>query len=645
MEGEIFTKDILNILLKMNINLKYLQFKIEMLNLKNISSTPVTLLKKTCRKEDHLSLLHQLTKDGNARVFSVYQNDKTASYLHSYIELRKPEIKSYKIKTGEVEMKKADLYLADFTSTKKILLNNVKKRNIDFCDVLLINDFHFDTPEKSYFILLWLEMFKRSDTRPYLLITTDCYLIPELPFDLDKISIQEFGKNETDFEISYHNENFSPNSLKLIEAIVDVTNTLHTDKPVEYLQTSLWLIFYSGKRNLSLLNKSLYDKLENINIYSYNNISDFSKILNKGTRTIITIDEMYEDSIFLEPDGVIDSMVSEYRDENEKLFYQYSSKQSAEVKSSYLKNGFCYRLCTEDFFEQLQKVQLSSLGLANLEKQMLEIVNFNIGVTNFYSPLIKKERIKETVKKLKILENITPDDKITKLGKVTKDLNLKVVNGSLLLDWIKNGEPSFPMIVFLVFSELNYPFIHFPYKNYGESRKDYLARKEEIIQNYYKESYETIFELYLKVFLQIIISEKTINIKNYNLICKKYNLNYLAAKEVFTKIKFLTDYFKKYVKIGIFNVENLVHLSKTYLEKFYYNDLGTLIDDKKGLYSFKNGEVYKLDGYKHFNDLKSYPTKIVVFEKCKVNDSEDSIQKSKSLIYYFVPLNNVYIEK
>ena len=111
-----------------------------MLNLDNLISTPVTLLKKTCNKGDHLTILKQLVKEGKSRVFSVYENVKTVNHLNSYIELRYPEIKSSKLLSTD-KMKKSDLYFADFESTKNILLANLKKTKVDFCDVLLINDF------------------------------------------------------------------------------------------------------------------------------------------------------------------------------------------------------------------------------------------------------------------------------------------------------------------------------------------------------------------------------------------------------------------------------------------------------------------------------------------------------------------------
>ena len=615
-----------------------------MLNLNNLSSTPVTLLKKTCNRGDHITILKQLIKEGKSRVFSVYENSKTAFHLNSYIELRYPEIKSVKVQSTD-KLKKANLYLADFESTKKILLNNLKKTNVDFCDVLLINDIHFDAPEKSYFILLWLEIFKRSDSRPYLLMTTDCYLIPEIPFDLEKISIQDLEHSDRDISIMYHGENYSPNSMELAEAIIETTNTLNEKDKVGDFDTSLWMIFYPFKRNVSYLNKSLYQKLDKVNVYSYNNITDFSKIMQKGMRTIITIDEMYEDNMLIDPDGVIDSMVSEYRDEDGRLFYKYSSKQAAETKCSYPKEGFCYRMCTQEFFEELQKVELSSFNLENLEKMMLDISEQEIKIEDFFSPLVKKEKINKTIQNLIELGAVTVDQKVTKFGKECKNLNLKPINGCLLLKWLDDGEPIFPMIVFLVFSELNHPFIQFPSKYNEESRKDYNKRKEAIIEIFYKEKYETIFELYLKIFVMIIKTEKTINIKNYNTICKKYHLNYLAVREVFTKIKFLTDYFSDVTKIGVFNVDNLLHLSKGYLEKYYHKNLGILVDDVKGLYSFSSGDIYRLDGYKHFNEMKTYPTKIISFEKCKINDCKDSIQKSKNLIYYFVPLDTIYIEK
>ena len=615
-----------------------------MINLENFGSTPVTLLKKTSHKGDYLSIIKELIGNGNARIFSVHENQKTIKYLNSYIELRHSEIKSQPLIYGDTRMKKCDLYLSDFKTAKNILLENLKKKNIDFCSVLLINDFHFDSSEKSYLILLWLEMFKRSQTRPYLLITTDCYLIPELPFDLDKISIQEFGKSKQDIDIIYHNDNYSPNSSELMEEVSKITQKLHNDYPVSKDEKSLWIVFYSGKKNLSLLNRKLYDSLPDANIYSYTNIEDFSKISQKGSRTIITIDQMYEDNMFLEPDGVIDSMVSEYKNEEDKLFYKYSSKQSSEVKTSYSKKGFCYRMCTEEFFNELQKVQISSFSLTNLEKKILELSLLEIDIMDFFSPLVKKEKISNTLEKLKQIHNISADGKITSIGKETKNINLKITNGSLLLDWIKSGEEGFPMIVFLVFSEINFSFIQFPKRNSNENRKEYNERKKSLIKTYYNIEYETIFELYLKIFVSIIASEKTINIKNYNLLCKKYSLNYSSVKEVFSKIKYLTNYFKKSIKIGIFNVDNLLHLSKEYLEKYYYNDLGKLVDKEKRLYSFKNGEIYKLESFKHFDNFESCPEKIISFEKCKVNNSENSIQKSKNLIYYFTPLVNVYIE-
>ena len=303
---------------------------------------------------------------------------------------------------GKDKIRKVKLYISDFESTRKILLENLTKRTVDFCSVLLINDIHFDTPEKTFFILLWLEIFKRSDSRPFLLMTTDCYLIPEIPFELDKISIQEAEtEKKSDINIRYHNENYSPSSDETVNGIVEVTRKMHTDYPVSEEDKSLWLIFYAGKKNLSVLNRNLYDKIEDLSVYSYKNITDFSKVVQKGTRTVITIDSFYEDNIFLEPDGIIDGMVSEYQDENNKLFYKYSSKQSAEVKASYLKKGFCYRLCTEDFYQNLQKVELSSFSLANLEKYMLQISSREIPITPFFEPLVKREKISEITEKLK----------------------------------------------------------------------------------------------------------------------------------------------------------------------------------------------------------------------------------------------------
>ena len=110
-----------------------------MLDLKKFSSSPVTLFKKYCDKGIHLNILKQLVNDGKAKVFSVYENEKTATYLHSYFQLSYPEIKTTHRRSSE----EFDICFTNFEETKNILLENINNTNVDFCNVLIINDEYF----------------------------------------------------------------------------------------------------------------------------------------------------------------------------------------------------------------------------------------------------------------------------------------------------------------------------------------------------------------------------------------------------------------------------------------------------------------------------------------------------------------------
>jgi hypothetical protein len=608
-----------------------------MLDLKKFSSCPVTLFKKYCDKGIHLNMLKQLVNDGNAKVFSVYENEKTATYLHSYFQLSYPEIKT----THRHSSEEFDICFTNFEETKNILLENINNTNVDFCNVLIINDIHFDHPEKIYLIMLWLQIFRVSKTRPYLLITTDSYLIPEIPFNLERVSLQEVEKGAEDVSIQYHNEDFSPNSSKLLDAIVEVTDKLNSEYPVEKEETSMWLVFYSGKGNVNFLSRNLYDTLKNTNVYSYKNITSFDKVIVKGKRSVVIIDEFYEDNMFLIPDGIIDGMVSENGNSEDRLYYTYSSKQHSEIKSSYLKKGFCYRMCTEDLYQNLPKTETGVFSKRNLEKYYLEVAETKTNLHDFFLPMLKRKEIDTSLERLRFLNLLTVDNKITKIGRIVRKFPLNATNGSILSDWIEQDKPIFPMIVLLTFMELNLPMLYFSKK---EIRNLNDEKKTQLVNEYFKMEYSTPIELYLKIFVMIISVEGTIDIQNYNYICKKYNLNFAAVKEIFQKIRFVVDALRKETTIGVFNVDNLIFMARDLLQKYYPEKIGNLVNQERGLYSFKNGDVYKLDFQKHFGKKQVLPVKILALEMFKINDIEESLQKYRNVIFYYIPLDDIYVE-
>jgi len=375
---------------------------------------------------------------------------------------------------------------------------------------------------------------------------------------------------------------------------------------------------------------------------NYKNITDFSKVIKKGIRSIVLIENTYEDEIFLSADGVIDCMVSEYQGD-ETIFYKYSSKQRSEIKSSYLKKGFCYRMCTSNHFETLPKVETNIISKNDIEKYVLLVCKKQLDVKIFFQNIIQESKISECLKKLKYLGCLNSNNSITYIGENCIKFPFSVTSSCILTDW-KEKKPIFPMLVLLVFSELRESFIQFPNKDKKKTNEEYKKTKVKFIEETYKETYTCSLELYLKIFIKILKQEKTIDIISFGKVCKNYSLNYLTVKNIFKKLKNLLDIMSDKIEIGIFDVNNLISLSKEYFEKYAYNNIGKLVNVEKGLYLFPDSNVYKLDYFKHFGDKKELPYHIISFDKIKINDSQDSIQKRKNLVYYFMPLDNLYIE-
>ena len=157
-----------------------------------------------------------LVEKSGARVMSVFKDFKTIKYLNSFFSKKKPDIPTKICNTQDQDLEGKKVIFCDYQTSIDVLFSLVNQENIESFSILIINDIQFDDPDKIFLILLWSYIFKNTTRRPYLLITTNCYLIPNLPFELSVESFQEIkSKKESSVEIKYHDKNYTANSYDL----------------------------------------------------------------------------------------------------------------------------------------------------------------------------------------------------------------------------------------------------------------------------------------------------------------------------------------------------------------------------------------------------------------------------------------------
>ena len=566
-----------------------------MMDINSILKNPVSLI-KTNSTDD----LEKYFLEENCKVISVTSSD---------IEMKSKKIK-YESNNNLKVMKTKECCL--------LISKSMKNSNSDFATLILLNNINICFEEKMMIILMWIEMFKRTTKRPHLVMTTGTYLIPELPFKLDEKNIFMTPTKSESHELIYHGKNYSPNSGKLIDDCVSSVTKRHSvcDVPPS---GSVWVVFYSGKKKMEFLFSLLKDSLTGeAEIQILRNF----KRHKRGVRTILLVDKLESSFVSEAVDGIFDCMISDVYGDDSEIFYRHSSKQLSELRTSVLtRRGFCYRMCEMDFFESLPKMESKDL---KVEKCVLESMSYEMEPKTFFYNLIPMKIIEETFEKLRMF-GLCDAEKITVPGRLALRMPLKYRNSALLISWMMKEEHLFPCIVAVSLMELDVSLLFFP--NRGD-RGVHVSKRYGDHQP---------LSLYLELVNKILDETESLKPKNLVAICKRHGVNHRVMDKLLGKIRNLVDTFskKKNVEIGLFDSSRLLISLKPYFETFYYDMIYKISDVEKRIYtSERDSDAYGIDGHKHFigSDL---PTRIVVFDKSRINDFADSVQRSRNLIFYF----------
>lgn len=553
-----------------------------MLDLKKIFLNPVSLIKVDYHEKDFLNLPKLLP--GKPKIYSVLDELSICDHYNN------------------LEKENKYLIFVNIDEIIEILHDNLKNNTetVDFCSVIILNNIHSFSSDKILIINLWKEIFKISKLRPYLIITTCSEYIPELSINFKSDQIQDIS-NRSEKELGYFNDNFNPLSSDIEKYLSEIIIYKHKNMKLE--NNNIWVVFYSGKEDLG---ETLLRNLGNdVNIYDRKSLRKTKKFFPGDKRNIIILDNDFLPSIFSNNiTGIFDSMITKI---GEKI--TYSSKQFSEIRASYQKNGFVFRLCTKEHYKTMPKITPVELNKNNLDKRYLKMSDLKINLGYLFSPLITKEKLKEDISELEKRGAIF-NHKSTDLGNMIISLPFETENCHFINEWMKTKNPIFPALVAASVSEIKEPL-------YLEGNKSFTG--------------------YLNKINEILKEETSLNKIDYEKILEKHNINIRVLNQIFDKIicaiKILE---KKYtIQVGVFNASKLIKLLIPYYEKSYYNNTFTLIDRKNMLYRNKE-KVYKLGENIFDFDISNPPSRLFCFEKYDFNSDIKTYQKIKKIICYYL---------
>lgn len=544
-------------------------------------------------------------------------------------------------------------------------------RDIDFCDVLMIDEMHSGSLDNTINVALWQKAFNLGIKVPNLL------LVSATPMKMDVYPLPteyEVFTKPKKLDILYHDEDISWSTErgdKLFKATCNVVTKMHNEVPIK---DGDFLIFVSGKKEVETVTSLLSD-LKDAVIYQGHGAMKSEEIslavdplppnmLGK-VRKIVVATNIMETTITIDGLLYVFDTLLEKRSETstnggERLSTTYISKDSAKQRAGRAgrtKDGYCYRMCTEQFFEELEKHRPPEILRIPIYEAVMEILE----IGQDPEEILKDATIPKIEKSMDLLEQLNMivrnSDKsvsVTDIGKFSPSFPLGVRNTAFYYHWLQEGYQPFVGIIVAALIDCYGPSYFFlPRKDSEETDAAFSKRlnkvRNEIIDNFRgRTDLHTVLNVWLSLFnIEKVVKPSASTVYEW---CKFNNMNAKKINELLTIIKECVKIseIKGYrVKLGSFNPENVVKAARPILQKSYEDRIvkfekNNLIDNEGIIFKFDNRESFnEMDKKnKYFlalctQEIKSFTTMNIVSFSIDLPDYKppiSNVTKAKSLL-------------
>lgn len=368
-----------------------------------------------------------------AAVFNLYETQKLLS----------PNIEVGYAAEGDIKYNINSKIVYCTTGHLRKVMLSYKDKQIDFCDVLMIDEAHTGTVDNSIVLSLYKDFIKNNQIGNNKLIISSATLenIDSLILnnEVEKIIINIHFRKIVE---EYHDKDYKCDDLQLYLDTVKVINDYHQTQE----EGNHFLVFAAGRNEiLKIIDNLRLDDAEILELTGQMDNDLLKKVFAPcpidKKRKIIIATNAAESSITIENIGlIIDTMTEKVAGSTQNgsisLTTSHISKCSAtqrKGRTGRTIDGICYRMCTKIFYESLQSNKKNDIERVPLHTYILELLKHGFNPKDILYELKDTNKVNETmilINKLKLYNEETK--LVTEMGDFIADFPLSVRSGVML---------------------------------------------------------------------------------------------------------------------------------------------------------------------------------------------------------------------
>lgn len=331
-----------------------------------------------------------------------------------------------------------------------------------FCDYIFLDEAHtgdlqYDTIMYIYKYLMGQVGLNQPSALPRLILITATPGI--YPFKDSEVYKAEYpGAKSYPVDIYYHDRDYKTSGKDIKDLFKDTAAIVaqwHKDNPVPEDETDGWLVFCPGKKEIQGVVAALQSSTTGtVLIPLYSSMSDenaihYDYVPPPGVRKIIVSTNVAEASLTIENlSGVFDTLVEKITVEGRKGANMLTMANISQTSAKQRKGrtgrnlpGFCYRMCTEKFFNRLDLVKKREIERIAPDTMILDLLSRHLAIEDVVTDnAIPKRIIKEATDRLTTIGLLTSDKAVTVAADFVKTLPLSPRNGMFLWLWTQYAE-------------------------------------------------------------------------------------------------------------------------------------------------------------------------------------------------------------
>lgn len=586
----------------------------------------------------NISSISAQTGTGKSTMFpqGFYQRGKTmfvvqptitaSTGLAKYMKTRIPSTEIGTAVEGDIKYKNSKLYFQHESITPLVYCTAGHLRNIllrfgetgdpiAFVDYIFLDEAH--TGDLQYDMIMYMyrylveivkkrkgeEDFKGNPIGlPRLILITATPGV--YPFQKKEIYPSSYPGESFPVKLFYHPKDYETLKGKkykdLFEDTVAIVKRFHEENPLNGDETDGWLVFCPGKNEIKDVVLRLTQETKGtIIIPLYSSMTEESEIAYDempppGFRKIIVSTNVAEASITINGlTGVFDTLVEKTTVSGKNggvmlatTNISASSARQRKGRAGRTREGFCYRMCTENFFNKLKPVRPREIERISPDGLILDIISRDLKVEDIIvDGSISKKTLSQVIQRLSLIGLLSSDGKkVTVAGEFAKKTPLSPRMAMFFWLWAFHGEfnPYIGAVITAVIEIYGQGFFFIPEnEDFG---RILLEKYNGVLQKFRTMKTQTSLRFNIEVMLSIISAFQTIDIAPGLLVkyCNENNLNNQRVKECLKLTRYLIDKrsSRPPIIIGKFLVEKEVEKCIPFLYQCY-QDLLFKEHDKK----------------------------------------------------------------